>query len=143
MVRHTAGMRVGVVFFADRNRQNLLALARALGAGLESQGHQVEVVDGTRDVNTKLTSHQYAIVGTESLSITGKIPSRVAPFLAGAGLIQGKRCYAFVAKSFLGSNRALIKLMRAMEHEGMYLKNSGVLKSPEEARAIGANLRVG
>jgi flavorubredoxin len=136
-------MRVGVVFFADRNRQGLMALARGLGAGIESQGHQVEVIDGIRDVNTKLTSHQYTVVGTESLSITGKIPARVGPFLASAGMIQGKRCYAFVAKSFLGSSRALIKLMRAMEHEGMYLKNSGVLKSPEEARAIGAHLRVG
>jgi hypothetical protein len=136
-------MRVGVVFFADRNRQGMLALARGLGAGIESQGHQVEVIDGIRDVNTKLTSHQYTVVGTESLSITGKIPARVTPFLGSAGLIQGKRCYAFVAKSFLGSSRALIKLMRAMEHEGMYLKNSGVLKSPEEARAIGAHLRVG
>ena len=136
-------MRVGVVFFADRNRQGLLALARGLGAGLESQGHQVDVIDGIRDVNTRLTSHQYTVVGTESLSITGKIPARVGPFLASAGMIQGKRCYAFVAKSFLGSSRALIKLMRAMEHEGMYLKNSGVLKSPEEARAIGAHLRVG
>ena len=120
-----------------------MALARGLGAGIESQGHQVEVIDGIRDVNTKLTSHQYTVVGTESLSITGKIPARVTPFLGSAGLIQGKRCYAFVAKSFLGSSRALIKLMRAMEHEGMYLKNSGVLKSPEEARAIGAHLRVG
>lgn len=136
-------MRVAVIFFADRNRQGLLALARGLQAGIESQGHQVELIDGIRDVHSKLTAHQYAVLGAESLSITGKIPARVAPFLASAGLIQGKRCYAFVAKSFLGSNRALLRLMRAMEHEGMYLKNSGVLKSPEEARAIGAHLRVG
>lgn len=135
-------MRVGVVFFADRNRQGLLALARGLGAGLESQGHQVDVIDGVRDVNSKLTPHQYTVVGTESLSITGKIPVRVERFLASAGLIQGKRCYAFVAKSFLGSSRALIKLMRAMEHEGMYLKNSGVLKSHEEAQEIGTHLNV-
>lgn len=136
-------MRVAVIFFADRNRQGLLALARGLQAGIESQGHQVDLIDGIRDVHSKLTAHQYAVLGTESLSITGKIPARVEPFLASAGLIQGKRCYAFVAKSFLGSNRALLRLMRAMEHEGMYLKNSGVLKSPEEARAIGAHLRVG
>ena len=136
-------MRVAVVFFADRNRQGLLALARGLQAGIESQGHQVELIDGIRDVHSKLTAHQYAVVGAESLSITGKIPARVAPFLASAGLIQGKRSYAFVAKSFLGSNRALLRLMRSMEHEGMYLKNSGVLKSAEEARAIGAHLRVG
>lgn len=136
-------MRVAVVFFADRNRQGLLALARGLQVGIESQGHQVELIDGIRDVHSKLTAHQYAVVGAESLSITGKIPARVAPFLASAGLIQGKRSYAFVAKSFLGSNRALLRLMRSMEHEGMYLKNSGVLKSAEEARAIGAHLRVG
>jgi len=135
---------VGIIFFADRNRKVLLALARSLGSGLESQGHQVDLIDGIRDVNSKLTAHQYVAVGIESLSITGKIPSRVESFLSSAGLIQGKRCYAFVAKSFLGgSNRALNKLMRAMEHEGMYLKNFGVLKSPEEAQAIGAHLRVG
>ena len=136
-------MRVGVVFFAEKERKRLLALARGLAIGLESQGHEVEVIDGIRDINSKLTAQQYIVVGTESLSMTGKIPARVAPFLSSAGLIQGKRSYAFVAKSFLGSNRALVKVMRAMEHEGMYLKNSGVLKSPEEAQAIGAHLRVG
>ena len=136
-------MRVGVVFFAEKERMRLLELGRGLAIGLEAQGHEVEVVDGIRDINSKLTAYQYIVVGTESLSMTGKIPARVAPFLSSAGLIQGKRSYAFVAKSFLGSNRALVKVMRAMEHEGMYLKNSGVLKSPEEAQAIGAHLRVG
>ncbi len=136
-------MRVGVVFFAEKERKRLLELGRGLAIGLEAQGHEVEVVDGIRDINSKLTAYQYIVVGTESLSMTGKIPARVAPFLSSAGLIQGKRSYAFVAKSFLGSNRALVKVMRAMEHEGMYLMNSGVLKSPEEAQAIGAHLRVG
>ena len=126
-------MRVGVVFFADRERKRLLALARGLATGLESQGHEAEVIDGIRDVNSKLTAKQYIVVGTESLSITGKIPSRVAPFLSSAGLIQGKRSYAFVAKSFLGSSRALVKAAIALLYS---------LAAPSGARSSAVSPRI-
>ena len=41
-------MRAAVVFFAGGSRDRMVALARALARGMESQGHQVDVVDGRR-----------------------------------------------------------------------------------------------
>ncbi|MBA7512758.1 hypothetical protein ES705_04766 [subsurface metagenome] len=58
-------MKVAVVFFSSNNRERLLNLSRALGRGVESQGHQVDIVDGNHDINTKLTIYRYIAVGVE------------------------------------------------------------------------------
>ncbi len=136
-------MRVGVVFIAEKNRDKLLKLARAVAKGVEAQGHQAEVLDGSRDSNTKLTIYNYVVVGTEPISLFGgKIPDRVGQFLASAGMISGKRCFAFVPKRPLGATKALFRLMKAMELEGMYLKSSEILQSEVEAEEIGKRLKL-
>lgn len=135
-------MRTAVVFIAPKNRAKMLELAQALARGIESQGHQVDVVDGTRDVNTKLTIYKYLAIGTEPITFTGKISDTVGPYLSNAGIISGKRCYSFVPKAFFGANRALVRLMKNMEHEGLFLKNSTILTSPEEAEEVGRRLHI-
>ena len=136
-------MRIAVVFFEGKNRKRLLALAQALAKGIETQGHRVDVIDGARDVNSKLTIYGYVAVGGESITtFTGKIPEVVARYLKNAGMISGKRCYAFVCKSPISANRALQRIMKAMEEEGMFLKNSGVLNSEVEAQEIGRRLHI-
>ena len=136
-------MRVGVVFIAEKNRDKLLNLAKALAKGIEAQGHQAEVIDGSRDSNSKLTIYNYVVVGTEPISLFGgKIPDRVAQFLSSAGMVSGKRCFAFVPKRPLGSTKALFRLMKAMEQEGMFLKSSEILQSDVEAEEIGKRLKL-
>ena len=136
-------MRTAVVFFEGKSRKRLLGLAQGLAKGMQEQGHQVDVIDGGHDVNSKLTIYQYIAVGGESTTtFTGKIPEVVTRYLKGAGMISGKRCYAFVSKATLSSNRALQRLMKVMEGEGMFLKNSGVLNSAVEAEAVGRRLHI-
>ena len=135
-------MRAVVVFFAPKNRTKVLDHAQALARGIEAQGHQVDIVDGSRDVNTKLTIYQYIAIGTESMSITGKISDTVGTYLSNAGAIAGKRSYAFLTKSMFGSTRALARVMKNMEKEGMFLKNSTILTSPAEAEEIGKRLHI-
>ncbi len=137
-------MRVAVVFIAEKNRDKLMKLARAVARGIEAQGgHQADVLDGSRDSNAKLTIYNYIAVGTEPISMFGgKISDRVAQFLSSAGMVSGKRCFAFVPKTFLGSTRALFRLMQAMEKEGMFLKSSEILQSDVEAVEIGKRLRL-
>jgi hypothetical protein len=118
-------------------------LAAALGKGIEKQGNQVDLYDGMKDANVKLTAHQYLVVGAESVSaFRGKIPEQVHTFLAGAGLVAGKKCFAFVPTSTFGSAKALALLMKTMEGEGMFLKNSEIVRSPQEAEEIGKRLHV-
>ena len=136
-------MRTAVVFFEGKSRRRLLGLSQALARGMEAQGHQVDVIDGGHDVNSKLTIYQYIAVGAESMTtFSGKLPEVVNRFLKGSGMISGKRCYAFVSKASMSSSRALQRLMKAMEGEGMFLKNSGVLNSDVEAEEVGRRLHI-
>jgi len=136
-------MRVAVVFVAEKQRDRLMNLAKALGRGLEAQGHQADVIDGSQDIGNKLTIYKYIAIGTEPISLFGgKIPGKVAPYLSNAGKIDGKRSFAFVTKSMIGSTKALQRLMKTMEKEGMFLKYSEILQSAPEAEEIGKRLHV-
>ncbi len=136
-------MRVAVVFFAGRKRNELLDITRSLAKGIESQGHQVDIVDGERDVNAKLTMYNYLAVGASAVSSWGGgIPDRLSTFLSNAGIVVGKRSFAYILKTGFRTGKTLNRLMRGMEQEGMYLKNSEILSSPVEAEEIGKRLKL-
>jgi hypothetical protein len=136
-------MRAAVVFIPAKNRDKLMDVSKGLARGIESQGHQVDLVDGSKDVTTKLTIYQYLAVGTEVTSFFGgKLPSAVKEYLTQAGIVGGKRCFAFVLKKPIGATKGLTNLMKTMESEGMFLKYSEVLSTPEEAEEIGKRLNV-
>ena len=68
-------MRTAVVFIPQSHRDKLLEISKALATGIEAQGHTVDIIDGSRDVNTKLTIYEYVAIGTEVTSLFGgKIP---------------------------------------------------------------------
>ena len=137
-------MRAAVVFFSGKSNDRISGLARALAKGMERQGHTVDVYDGTKDASARLTIHQYVAVGAASTgTFGGKIPETVKTFLAAAGAVAGKKCYAFIPKATFGAAKALATLMKCMEGEGMFLKNSDILRSPAEAEEIGKRLRMG
>lgn len=136
-------MRAVVVFFGGAARDRVAEIARGVASGIERQGHDVDLVDGDRDVNTRLTRYDYIAVGTVAVSLfRGRIDGRIREFLSGSGSIGAKKGFAFVARRTFGSQRALQNLMGAMEHEGMFLRFSEVLRSREEAAAIAERLRV-
>jgi menaquinone-dependent protoporphyrinogen IX oxidase len=136
-------MRVAVVFFSGRKRDGMMALAKSLAKGIERQGNQVDVLEGNRDVNVRLTTYQYVAIGAENTgTFRGAVPEAVKSYLAAAGLLSGKKSYAFVLKSAFGSTRTLAMLMRYMEAEGMLLKNSDILRSAQEAEEIGKRLHI-
>jgi menaquinone-dependent protoporphyrinogen IX oxidase len=136
-------MRAAVVFFATNSRDRILNITRSLARGIESQGHQVDIIDGVHDVNAKLTMYQYIAVGTQTLSnFSSKIPDKVNHYLASSGMVAGKRSFAFVTKNVFGAAKALARLMKSMEKEGMFLKYSSILSSPPEAEEIGKRLHI-
>jgi flavorubredoxin len=134
-------MRVALVFFPVDKRVKLQGLVRSLSKGIESQGHQVDVIDGSVDVGKKLTIYNYVAIVSESTGF-GKIPEKINQFLQSAGNLIGKRSSAFILNSFIGSEKALTRLMKAMEKEGMYLKFSDILKLTAEAEDDGKRLHI-
>jgi len=136
-------MKVAVVFFAGNNRKQLAETAKGLLKGIEKQGHQVDLVDGDRDVNVKLTVYEYVCIGVTATNLFGgKVKDHIPKFLANSGLLSGKRCFAFTTKTGLRHTKTLRTLMNSMEHEGMYLKNSDVLGNSQEAEEVGKRLHV-
>lgn len=118
-------------------------MGKSLAAGMESQGHSVDLIDGSRDVNTKLSIYQYIVVGAEQVSLFGgKVPPKVSEFLKSAGMVTGKKCFAFVLRKPIGASKALARLMKTMEAEGMFLREQAVISSPGEAEAFGKRLQI-
>jgi menaquinone-dependent protoporphyrinogen IX oxidase len=135
-------MRVAVVYFAPRSRSRAIPMAKALATGIEAQGHQVDLIDGLSDQNKKLIIYQYVAIGTEQTSLLGKIHEKIGYFLASQGSVQGKKGFAFVVKKQIGAPRALLRLMAAMEKEGMLVKNSEIFFSQAQAMETGKYLHI-
>lgn len=136
-------MRAAVLFFGGSHRDKVAEIARGLAGGIEQSGHQVDVIDGDRDVNSKLTVYGYIVVGTSTTSLfTGKIDPNISSFLSRAGMVTGKKSSAFILNSLFGSQKALRRLMAAMEREGMFIRYSDILRSREEAEVLAGRLKL-
>ncbi len=136
-------MRVAVVFFGGTRRNTVAELARGVGEGIERLGHHVELIDAERDANHSLTPFQFVAIGTASTSFFGgKIPTSLREWLSQAGMVSGKKSFAFVASSPTGSQKALSRLMHAMEREGLFIRFSDILRSRNEALLVGSRLKI-
>lgn len=118
-------------------------ILRALARGIERQGHEVSLVDARTEMGKSLTPYTYIAVGTVAPSLfSGHVAPEIGKFLKTAGMVSGKRSYAFLAGKAIRKNRILGSLMKVMEAEGMYLKRSDILKSPDAAEHIGSSLHI-
>jgi multimeric flavodoxin WrbA len=137
-------IRAAVLYFAKPSAQaKVQALAEALAKGLRDQGAQVDVINGVKVKDTKLTGYHYLAVGADVRSfLKGVLPPELAPALANGGIVTGKRAFAFVSAAPVGAGATLLKLMKALEHEGIMLRYSEVLAKPEGATALGKRLKL-
>jgi len=136
-------VRVAVVYFPSSKPDKMTSISRSLAEGIERQGHQVDLIDGTRHVGQKVTVYQYIAMGVEQTNLFGgKIPDLVRDFLSEAGTVSGKRSSAYILKHPLGEGRTLKRLMAVMEKEGMFLRIFHSLRSEEQAQAVGAGLKI-
>jgi len=137
-------IRAAVLYFAKASAQpRLKALAEALALGLRKQGAQVDVINGVQSRDAKLTGYHYLAVGCDVRSLfKGVLPPELAPSLSNGGIIAGKKTFAFVSTAFAGANTTLMKLMKALEHEGMLVRYSELFAKPEDALAVGQKLKM-
>lgn len=137
-------MQIAIVYAGkNRNDAKLQKIAQGFAKGLATQGHSVDTFDMHIDMDKSLTMYDYVIVGSTNLtSFGGSIPSLVSQYLKRCGTITGKRCFAFISGGGLRKQKTLSSLMKAMESEGMYLKNSDIVNKSDVAFAIGKRLNV-
>lgn len=137
-------MRVCVIIFPKDRDAKLKQIAEALAAGIGKNGHTVDVIDGSREQGKKISYYDYIAMGTDAANtLGGRIPNSVQNFLSQCGTVQGKRCFAFISRGGIRKNKTLKALMDAMEHEGMYLKNSQLMSNNAEAGEVGKRLHIG
>jgi hypothetical protein len=126
-------MRIAVVYVPAGDRARIEATAKAMARALESKGYSADVLEARSDETPRLTGYDYVVLGTESANLLGKIPDRVAGVLAQAGMLAGKRSMAFLRKGGLRPEKALARLMKAMEAEGMVVNCAEVVGSDADA----------
>lgn len=136
-------MRVGIVVLYESSKQKLIDIAGGLSEGISANGHTVEIIDGKLESDKKISYFDYLLVGSETISALGvKLPNRVTSYLGQCGTLTGKKSFAFILKKGLRTGKTLLALMKAMEHEGMFIKYSEVLQNRAEAREIGKRLKI-
>ncbi len=136
-------MKVAVIVVYDTSKNRVMEVAKGLSEGLSANGHTVEIIDAVLESDKKISFYDYIIVGTEAVNtFGGKIPGKVKTYLAQCGTVSGKRSFAFVIKKGFRTGKTLSTLMKTMEHEGMYLKYSEVLRRREDGKEIGKRLHI-
>ena len=133
-------MKLAIVYFEEKTK-NVNKIANGIKEILVSKGHDADIINGNTDIGKKLTQYKFIIVGTHSTSlIGGKIPNSVSRFISSCGLLEGKNCFAFIAKSIMGNRKALLRLMKCLEKEGMLVIASEILSNAKEAGNIINNI---
>jgi len=136
-------MRVAIVFCKAEMSSKLEALAKSLSKGIESQGHQVEVINAAAESDRKISMYDYLAFGTEAANFFGgKIPDQFTAYVKQCGIVSGKRTFAFTAKKGLRTVKTLSAVMKTLEKEGIFLKNSEVIATPAQAEQIGRKLHI-
>lgn len=136
-------MKAAVVYFPQKNREKILNISKSIAKGFEKQGAQVDLIDASKDVNSKLTLYSYIAIGTDTASIlNGRIDVKLSEYLSNSGRVEGKKAFAFVTSSLLGSQKTLTNLMRVMEKEGMFLKYSEILSDGNSAEDLASRLHI-
>lgn len=133
-------MRVAVVS-VPAHRELPRDYVAAVAKGVESMGHQVEIIDGYVEDGRRLPAFDYIIVTAEQTSLFGgKLPDALGHVLRGAASLTGKKSAAFLKKTYPFTGKALANLMRVMEREGMFVNWSEVLLSAAHAEEIGKRI---
>jgi len=133
-------MRIAIVS-ATGTRKETPEYVASLAKGMESMGHRVDIVNAWKDDGMRLPGYEYIAVAAEPISIfSGKLPDIISKTLSAGSSLVGKKSAAFVRKTGLFSNRALLNLMKVMEKEGMRVNWSEILLNAPHAEAMGKRI---
>lgn len=135
-------MRVALVTFIQGDQSGSRSILSKLENGSASRGNQVEVFDGFKDLlNTRLTIFDYiAVLYKPSGFFGGKLPSRIAEFLATSGTVAGKKGCALVLKHGFSGAKQCRSLMKILEAEGLMLDYFDIVRDEEHASAVGKKI---
>lgn len=122
----------------------LKEIATGIKEGAESQGFRVDMKN-TRDIGRGVSFYQYDLIAAGSLTkgiFKAKIDKSLNKFLAEAKRTVGSNAIAYVKPRFFATNKALKKVMAALESQGCIVKNFKALKDHQSAVEFGKSIKI-
>lgn len=135
-------MRVCLVYVSAGASRRLEGLAAAMAKILEGKGHEVDLVSGAKGESPRFALADYVIVATEAPGLGGKLPPRLRELLGQSPGASGKRSMALLLKRGPFRGKAIGRLMKTMEAEGMAVNDWAVVGGEREAAEAAAGAPV-
>jgi len=135
-------MRIVILQIPAARPAALGAAAEAMAREFRLKGYEVDLVAGTKGESPRFAMADYIVVATEPLGLSGKIPPRLADLLGQTPGAPGKRSMAVLLKRGPFRNKAVGRLMKAMEKEGMSVNDWAVVSGARDAAAAAAGAAV-
>lgn len=135
-------MRVCIAYKQSKNGK-LEKIAKGLAQGIEKANSAVvEIIDIDKESDKKLTGYKYILFGCSKISLlNNNLPTSYSNYIKNCGHITGKHTFAFTDKAGF-AQKFLSNFMAELEREGVLLKTSSIIGSPEEAKIIGSKLHI-
>ena len=123
---------------------DLKGIAEGIKEGAESQGFRVDIKN-TKDIGNGVSFYPYDLIlaGSPTKGIfRGKIDQSLNKFLSESKRTVGKDVVAYVKPRFFATNKALKKVMSALESQGCIVKNFKAIKDQQSAVEFGKNIKI-
>lgn len=123
---------------------DLKDIAEGIKEGAESKGFRVDL-KSTQDIGSGVSFYPYDLIlaGSPTEGIfRGKIDQSLNKFLSEAKRTVGKDAVAYVKPRFFATNKALKKVMAALESQGCIVKNFKAIKNYQSAVEFGKNIKI-
>lgn len=135
-------MRILLLSYLKTDNRKQSEILKKLEQTVTTSGHQVDVRDGTKDLeNIHLIIYDYIAVIVPASSFFGaKVPDKLPEVLSQCGNVSGKKGCALVTKSGFSSAKMCHAVMRSMEKEGMFVDYFDVIENSDHASAVGRKI---
>ncbi|MFN2340752.1 MAG: DNA-binding response regulator [Halanaerobium sp.] len=123
---------------------DLKEIAEGIKEGAESQGFRVDIKN-TKDIGNGVSFYPYdqILAGSPTKGIfRGEIDQSLNKFLSESKRTVGKDAVAYVKPRFFATNKALKKVMSALEAQGCIVKNFKAIKDHQSAVEFGKNIKI-
>lgn len=123
---------------------DLKEIAAGIKEGAEAQGIKVDLKN-TKDTAQGISFYAYDLIlaGSSTKGIfRAEIDDSLSNFLSEAKRTAGKDAVAYVKPHFFATNKALKKVMAALETQGCIVKNFKSIKNYSSAVEFGKNLKL-
>lgn len=133
--------RLLIIYTPDADLKDI---AEGIKEGAETQGFRVDMKN-TKDIGNGVSFYPYDLVAAGSPTkgiFKGEIDKSLNKFLSESKRTVGSDAVAYVKPRLFATNKALKKVMAALESQGLIVKNFKAIKDHQSAVEFGKNIKI-